>query len=201
MIFPSNNYPPIERPCAPFNETDFAPPDDFTPSVLNPSNFLSYPTAQGTEVFQSVQIQQISDSTGNYGTSQQVLQGTVGGKIIWTPLQAGNASFQKDVYTSSQNPGLFDIVCPAHTTHIDIFAVSQGGYASVSGPKFILLDNPQPFGDTYTVSIFGPASGAAGSAVSLKSLPAQEGVCFRGQFQASGNYQNWNEQYDSNKNR
>jgi hypothetical protein len=185
ISFPSNNYPAIERPCAPYNETDFIETPSFTPSEIVLADYVSYPTAQGTEVFQTVQIQQISDSVGSYGTDQQVFQGTVQSKVKWATLANQTETFQTDVYTSSQYQGLFDITCPANTNRVDLYAISQGGIASASGPKFKVLT----YETFYTkISIFGPGTGASGTSVSMLGLPAQEGVCFRGQFQTSGPY-------------
>ena len=185
ISFPSNNYPAIERPCAPYNETDFIETPSFTPSEIVLADYVSYPTAQGTEVFQTVQIQQISDSVGSYGTDQQVFQGTVQSKVKWATLANQSETFQTDVYTSSQYQGLFDITCPANTTRVDLYAISQGGIASASGPKYIYLIYQEI---SAKISIFGPGTGASGTAVSMLNLPAQEGVCFRGQFQTSGPY-------------
>jgi len=178
--FPSNNYPAIERPCAPYNETDFIETPSFTPSAIVQANYLSYPTAQGTEVFDTVKISQIADSVGSYGTDQQLLQGTVQSKIKWSTLANQTETFQTDVYRSSQQTGLFDITCPANTTRVDMYVIGQGGWASASGPKYKELI-VQASGATFAY-IYGPGTGAAGTLITLSSIPAQEGVCFRGLF-------------------
>ena len=134
---PSNYYPPPTDNCSPFNAINYENGYSTTTSVLNPANYLSYPTAQGTELFSSIQISQIQDSVGSYGEQDQVLQGTTSSKIKWTTLGQSTSTYQTDVYRSSQYSGLFDIVCPSNTTKVDIYAVGQGGWASASGPKYV----------------------------------------------------------------
>jgi hypothetical protein len=183
---PTNYYPPPLDNCAPFNPLNYENGYVSNPSVLNPANYLTYPNAQGTELFSAVQISQIQDSTGSYGTDGAVLQGTLASKIQWTQLAKSTSSYQTDVYRSSvKGTGLFDIVCPAGTTKVDIYAVGQGGLASVSGPKY---GEEYYYGDTIAV-IFGPGTGAAGTAITMKQIPAQEGLCFRGLFIDGGQEQ------------
>lgn len=179
ISFPSNNYPAIERPCAPFNDTDFIETPSFTPSEIVLADYLSYPIAQGTEVFNTVKISQISDSVGSYGTDQQVFQGTVQSKVKWATLANQTETYQTDVYRSSQYQSLFDITCPADTTAVDIYVIGQGGWASASGPKYgrTFQGSGSP-----VWSVYGPGSGSAGTSVMLLNIPAQEGVCFRGKF-------------------
>jgi len=179
ISFPSNNYPAIERPCAPYNETDFIETPSFTPSEIVQANYLSYPTAQGTEVFDTVKISQIADNVGSYGTDQQLLQGTVQSKVRWSTLANQSETFQTDVYRSSQQTGVFDITCPANTTRVDMYVIGQGGWMSASGPKFVEL---QDTAIAYKICILGGGSGSAGTAITMHSIPAQEGICFRGQF-------------------
>jgi hypothetical protein len=188
---PSNYYPPPVDNCAPFNPINYENGYVNNPSVLNPANYLNYPNAQGTEIFSSVQISQIQDSTGAYGSNGAVLQGTTASKIKWTQLTQSTSTYQTDVYRSSiQGTSLFDIVCPAGTTKVDIYAVGQGGLASTSGPKFGTTDYIQAGSPVQTVySIYGPGTGAAGTAIIMQQIPAQEGLCFRGLFVDGGQEQ------------
>ena len=185
---PSNYYPKPIGDCSPFNAKDYENGYSTTTSVLNPANYLSYPTAQGTELLSSVQISQIQDSIGSYGNDNQVLQGTTTSKIKWTTLGASTSTYQTDVYRSSvQGTALFDIICPPNTTKVDIYAVGQGGWASNSGPKYVKLGYQSA--SSYKISVFGPATGSAGTTIIMQSIPAQEGVCFQGQFVTGGDGQ------------
>lgn len=184
---PSNYRPPPTDNCSPFNAKNYENGYSTTTSTLNPANYLSYPTAQGTELFSSVQISQIQDSIGSYGTQDQVLQGTSSSKIQWTTLGQSSSTYQTDVYRSSQYSGLFDIVCPPNTTKVDIYAVGQGGWASASGPKYGTTFKQSSGNPVWTV--YGPGSGSAGTTIIMQSIPAQEGVCFQGQFVSGGDGQ------------